>query len=51
MGMPLLIFVAAETGVYVPLPSKLTSVAAAIQLLGNFVLNRCLSMDYSVIIS
>jgi hypothetical protein len=34
-GMPLLIFVAAETGVCVPLSSKLTSASAAIPVLDS----------------
>jgi hypothetical protein len=45
-GMPLLILIVAETGVCVPLPSKLISSAAAIPAF-----SRCLSINYSVTIS
>jgi hypothetical protein len=50
MGMPLLIFVAAETGVCVPLPSKLTSASAAIPAFRPCLPSRCLAMDYSITI-
>jgi hypothetical protein len=46
--MPLLIFVAAETGVCVPLPSKLTSASAAIPAFRPCLPSRSLAMDYSV---
>jgi hypothetical protein len=46
--MPLLIFVAAETGVCVPLPSKLTSASATIPAFTPRLPSRCLAMDYSV---
>jgi hypothetical protein len=45
-----LIFLAAETGVCVPLPSKLTSASAAIPAFRPCLQSRCLVMDYSVII-
>jgi hypothetical protein len=45
--MPLLIFVVAETGVCVPLPSKLTSAYAAIPAFRPCLPSRCLVMDYS----
>jgi hypothetical protein len=48
--MPLLIFVAAETGVCVPLPSKLTAASAAIPAFRPCLPSRCLAMDYSVTI-
>jgi hypothetical protein len=47
MGMILLIFVAAETGVCVPLPSKLTSASAAIPAFRPCLPSRCLAVDYS----
>jgi hypothetical protein len=50
MGMFLLIFVAAETRVCVPLPSKLTSDSAAILAFRLYLPNRCLAMNYSVTI-
>jgi hypothetical protein len=45
--MPLLLFVATETGVWVPLPSKLTSASAAIPAFMPCLPSRCLAMDYS----
>jgi uncharacterized membrane protein len=48
--MTLLIFVAAETGLCVPLPSKLTSASAAIPAFRLCLPSRCLAMDYSIII-
>jgi hypothetical protein len=48
MGMFLLIFITAETGVCVPLPSKLTSASAAIPIFGPCLPSRCLSIDYSL---
>jgi hypothetical protein len=47
-GMLLLISVAAETGVCVPLPSKLTSASAAIPAVKQWLLSRCLAMYYSI---
>jgi hypothetical protein len=47
--MPLLI-VAGETGVCVPLPSKLASASAAIVAFRPCLLSRCLAMDYSLTI-
>jgi hypothetical protein len=49
-GMLLLTFVAAETYVWVPLPSKLTSSSADIPAFRPYLLSRCLSMTYSVTI-
>jgi hypothetical protein len=46
--MLLLIFVAAETGVCVPFPSKLTSASAAIPRFRPCLWSRCLAMDYSI---
>jgi hypothetical protein len=46
----LLIFVAAETGVCVPPPSKLTSASAAIPAFRPCLLTRCLAINYSVTI-
>jgi hypothetical protein len=46
--MNLLIFVAAETGVCVTLPSKLTSASAAIPTFRPCLPSRCLAMDYSI---
>jgi hypothetical protein len=48
--MFLLIFVAAETGVCVPLPSKLTSTSAAIPAFKPCLPSRCLAMNYSITI-
>jgi hypothetical protein len=45
--MPLLIFVAAETGAIMPLRSKLT---AAIPAFSPCLPSRCLAMDYSITI-
>jgi hypothetical protein len=50
MGMSLLIFVTAEKGVCVPLPSKFTSASAAIPAFKQSLPNRCPAMDYSVTI-
>jgi hypothetical protein len=48
--MLLLIFVAAETGVCVPLSSKSTSASAAIPAFRPCLSSRCLAMDYSITI-
>jgi hypothetical protein len=48
--MPLLILVAAETGVCVPLLSKLTSASAAIPTFTPYLSSRCLAVDYSITI-
>jgi hypothetical protein len=48
--MPLLIFVAAGTGVCVPLPSKLTSASAVISPFRPCLSSRCLAMNYSITI-
>jgi hypothetical protein len=48
--MPLLKFVAWETDVCVPLPSKLTPVSAAVQALMQCFPSRCIALDYSVTI-
>jgi hypothetical protein len=48
--VPLLIFVAAETGVCVPLPSKLTSAFGAVLAFRPCLPIRCLAMDYSITI-
>jgi hypothetical protein len=47
-GMSLLISVSAETGVCVPLPSKLTSASAAIPAYRPCLPSRCLAVDYFV---
>jgi hypothetical protein len=47
-GMHLLIFVAGETGVSVPLPSKLTSASAAIPAFRPCLSSRCLAMDIHI---
>jgi hypothetical protein len=47
-GMSLLIFVAAETDVCILLPSKLTNTSAAITAYRQYLLSRCLAVDYSV---
>jgi hypothetical protein len=46
--MNLLIFVAVETGVCVPLPSKLTSASGAVPAFRPCLPSRCLAMDYSI---
>jgi hypothetical protein len=48
--MPLLIFVAAETGVCMLLPNKLTSASASIPAFTPCLPSRCLAKDYSITI-
>jgi hypothetical protein len=47
-GMALLIFIAAETGVCMPLLSKLTSASDTLPAFKPCLPSRCLAMDYSI---